>query len=228
MSPRPRTISDEALLSATTKTMGRLGPVKLTLAEVAKDAGVSAATLVQRFGSKRALLLAVAASAADGIDECFAGSRADGQSPLEAVIDGAITFARMTKSPEELANSLAFLQIDVSDPDFRKPMLEVSRKTLEGYAALLDEAVKGGELRPCDTRALARAVSAVSGGSIINWAVFRKGTAADYVRADVETLLVPYRVTSPGSSRSRRSADHPAPRRRGAGTNPRAGSGTRR
>ena len=228
MSPRPRTVTDDALIFATTKTMARLGPVKLTLAEVAKDAGVSAATLVQRFGSKRALLLAVSGAAARGTDQCFAALRAADRSPLDAVIDGATMMAEMTESPEELANSLAFLQIDVSDPDFRKPMVEMSRKTIDGYAQLLDEAVAAGELKPCDTRALARAVTAVAGGSIINWAVFRKGTAQAWVRADVETLLAPYRVTSPGSSRSRRSADHPAPRRRGAGTSRRAGSGTRR
>jgi len=42
--------------------MGELGPAKLTLARVAKAAGLSPATLVQRFGSKRALLLALAKS----------------------------------------------------------------------------------------------------------------------------------------------------------------------
>jgi AcrR family transcriptional regulator len=228
MCPRPRTVTDEDLIFATTKTMARLGPMKLTLAEVAKDAGVSAATLVQRFGSKRALLLAVSAAAARGTDECFAALRKDGRSPLDAVIDGASMLAEMTNSPEELGNSLAFLQIDVTDPEFRRPMLEMSRKTIDGYAALLEEAVAAGELKSCDTRALARAVTAVAGGSIINWAVFRTGSAVDYVRTDVETLLAPYRVTSPGSSRSRRSAARRAPRTRGGGTSPRAGSGRRR
>ena len=31
-----------------------------------------------------------------------------------------------------MANTLAFLQIDVSDPDFRRPMVEMSRKILKG------------------------------------------------------------------------------------------------
>jgi len=60
MSPRPRTTSDEDLLKAVHAVVTRLGP-NLTLADVAKEAGVSAATLVQRFGSKRGLLLAFAA-----------------------------------------------------------------------------------------------------------------------------------------------------------------------
>lgn len=193
MSPRPRTVSDDEILAATHRTMARLGPVKLTLSEVAKEARLSPATLVQRFGSKRQLMLAVATSAVGYVDECFVALRAQQSSPLAALIEAATEMARHTTSPEELANSLAYLQIDVGDPDFRKPMLEMSRKTIEGYRGLLDAAVAAGELRPCDTLRLARAVSALSGGSLINWGVFQKGQANTWVRSDLDTLLAPYR-----------------------------------
>ncbi|MCA1563440.1 MAG: TetR/AcrR family transcriptional regulator, partial [Acidobacteria bacterium] len=42
---------------AAIQVMARLGPVRLTLADVAREIGLSPATLVQRFGSKRGLLL---------------------------------------------------------------------------------------------------------------------------------------------------------------------------
>ena len=71
MSPRPRQASDEAILAAAFRAIARLGPAKLTLADVAAEAGLSAAALVQRFGSKRALLLATAADAAGGSDYIF-------------------------------------------------------------------------------------------------------------------------------------------------------------
>ena len=71
MSPRPRTVSDAQILYATQRAMSRLGPTRMTLAAVAKEAGLSAATLVQRFGSKRGLMLALWATALDGIDGCF-------------------------------------------------------------------------------------------------------------------------------------------------------------
>ena len=123
---------------ATIKTMSRLGPVKLTLAEVAREAGLSAATLVQRFGSKRALLLAVSQDAAAGMDDCFDDFRQRHASPLEALIAAATDMARQTRTPDEMANTLAFLQIDVSDPDFRRPMIEMSRKILKGYERLIE------------------------------------------------------------------------------------------
>jgi AcrR family transcriptional regulator len=202
MSPRPRTVSDEAILAAAGRAMSRLGPTKLTLAEVAREAGVSAATLVQRFGSKRGLLLAASRGLAEYMDDCFVQLRSRHRSPLAAVVAAATDLARNTASPDEMANHLAALQIDVGDPDFRKPMHDMSIKMLAGYKALLDEAVKAGELRRCDTAALSRTIGAVSGGSLISWAVFREGTAEQWVRADLDTLLAPYRVApSPGGRR---------------------------
>ncbi|HEY7498626.1 MAG TPA: TetR/AcrR family transcriptional regulator [Vicinamibacterales bacterium] len=193
MSPRPRTVPDAQILGAAQRAMARLGPKRLTLADVAKEAGLSPATLVQRFGSKRGLMLALWADALDGVEACFSMLRPAHPSPMAALVAAATQFARWTKTPEEMANHLAFLQIDLSDPDFRQNILEMSRRTEAGYRALLDEAITARELVKCDTRRLARAVGAISGGSLIGWAVFREGNAASWVRKDLETLLKPYR-----------------------------------
>ena len=202
MSPRPRTIPDGDILMAAMQVMARLGPVRLTLADVAREIGLSPATLVQRFGSKRGLLLAVAASGTEGIEACFDMVRAAHRSPLKALIAAATEMSRMATSPEELANHLAFLQIDLSDPDFHRHTLDMSTRTQAGYRALLKEAVSAGELVPCDTTRLARAVSAIAGGSLIGWAIFREGTAEAFVRADLDTLLEPY--SRPPKKRRRR------------------------
>jgi AcrR family transcriptional regulator len=193
MSPRPRTVPDEHILGATQRAMSRLGPARLTLAEVAKEAGLSPATLVQRFGSKRGLMLALWAGAVEGVDACFKMLRPAHASPLDALLDAATMMSRHTKSPEEMANHLAFLQIDVSDPEFHRHMLVLSKRTEAGYRALLDEAVALREIVRCDTARLARAISAMAGGSLISWAVFREGTAESWVRGDLETLLAAYR-----------------------------------
>jgi len=193
MSPRPRTVADADVLGATHRTISRLGPTRFTLADVAHEVGLSPATLLQRFGSKRGLLLALAGQAVDSVEDCFIAARAAHSSPLGALIAGATEMTRHTKSPEELANHLAFLQIDLSDRDFHRLALEHSRRILAGYAALLDEAVDAGELARCDTTRLARAVGALSGGSLIAWAIHRGGSALSWVRKDLATLLEPYR-----------------------------------
>src|SRR5688500_15706603 len=86
MSPRPRQNTDLQILQATFRAIARLGPAKMTLAAVAAEAGVSAASLVQRFGSKRALLLAAAADAAGGHVYIFEGLRQKHRSPRAALL----------------------------------------------------------------------------------------------------------------------------------------------
>ena len=194
VSPRPRTVSDDDILAAAARAMSKVPPTRFTLADVAREVGLAPATLVQRFGSKRGLLLALASLSAGSMDACFDAVRQAHASPLDALLDAATTMARMSTTPEELANSLAYLQIDLSDPDFHRHILEGSRATHRGYRALLDEAVARGELKRCDTERLARTVDAIAGGSLIGWAIHRKGKAETWVRKDLETLLAPYRA----------------------------------
>ena len=100
----------------------------------------------------------------------------------------------MCETPEALANSLAFLEIDLTDPDFHRLALENSRNMLAGYRALLDEAVVADEIVRCDTARLARALSALSSGSLLTWAILREGSVTQWLRDDIETVLDPYRI----------------------------------
>jgi AcrR family transcriptional regulator len=200
MSPRPRTVSDDQIFAATARAVTRLGPARLTLADVAGTVGLSAPALVQRFGSKRGLLLAFVSSAPGNADECFVRVRAAHASPLAALTAAALEAASYVSSPDELANSVAFLQMDLSDPEFRRPALANSKRILAGYAALIRDAIDAGELVECDATRLARAIHALVGGSLINWAIHRDGTLTAAVRRDVETLLSPLRS---GSKRQR-------------------------
>jgi AcrR family transcriptional regulator len=195
VSPRPRTVTDDQILAATARAMSRVPPTRFTLAEVAREVGLAPATLVQRFGSKRGLLLALSAQSAAGMDDCFARVREAHASPLEALLTAATEMARFSVTPEELANSIAYLHIDLSDAEFHKHILESSRAMQRGYRALLGDAVAACELVSCDTERLARAVEAVAAGSLIGWAIHRKGKAEGWVRRDLETLLAPYRCT---------------------------------
>ena len=64
MAGRPRGMEDAAILRAAAEVIGRTGPARFTLAAVASEIGLVPATLVQRFGSKRGLLLALARQSA--------------------------------------------------------------------------------------------------------------------------------------------------------------------
>jgi len=203
MCPRPRETTDDAILAATHRAMSRFGPARLTLAHVAAEVGVAPATLMQRFGSKRGLLLALARQAVAATGQQYAAIRAAHPSPLAALFAVADCMAGMAPTPEALANNLAYLHIDLTDPDFHRLALEQARAARAELRAILDDAVKAGELAPCNTQRLARAVGVTLGGGLLAWAIEREGTAADWLRYDLKTLLAPYR-RSGKAARSRR------------------------
>lgn len=197
MSPRPRETSDEQLLAATSRVMQRRSPAQLTLADVAKEAGVVPATLIQRFGTKRNLILTMCRTAPGGCAQAFATARAKHKLLVEALIELYAEGTSFAPTPEAMANGLAWLQNDLTDPDFHAITLEQFRVIRDETKKLLDDAVAARELRPCDTAQLARLIQHVNGGAMLSWAVYRQGSVANWVRRDLESLLLPYRNSPP-------------------------------
>ncbi|TDD76586.1 TetR/AcrR family transcriptional regulator [Actinomadura rubrisoli] len=192
---RPRTTSDEAVLSAAARALGRLGPGRLTLGAVAEEAGLAPATLVQRFGSKRGLLLALARRAEDGARLPFERARRADASPLAALHAALGAMTAGVRSTGEMANNLGFLQLDLTDPQFRAHAAAHARAMGGEIAALLEEAVAAGELADgVDVALVARSVHLAYNGALILWAVAGEGDLVDALRADVDAALAPYRA----------------------------------
>jgi AcrR family transcriptional regulator len=195
VSPRPRKVSDDEIFAATYRAMTRLGPGELTLAEIAGEAGLTAGALVQRFGSKRELLLRLSEGAADGNATFIRELRQKHRSPLAVLRAYAECLADLASSPAALARNLAYLQIDLTDDDFRKHLLAQSKATRAAITDLLNEAIAAGELsRDTDSATLAKLVETTLSGSLLTWATYRDGGAAAWLRADLEAVLAPYLV----------------------------------
>lgn len=191
---RPRTVEDEAVLAAAIDVIGCVGPAEVTLARVAAEVGLSPATLVQRFGSKRNLLLAVARHGSGGGETAFDRARERHQSPLAVLVAGLCSLTSPVASPETMANHLAFLQLDLRDPDFHQLALAGARRLRERIERLLEEAAEAGELASCDTALLARAVQTTLNGALVTWAIYREGSVDEWLRVQLEALLGPYRT----------------------------------
>src|SRR5262245_23054417 len=220
VSPRPRTVTDDELLAAACRAMGRVGPGALTLARVGREAGLSPSTLVQRFGSKRGLLLAVASRGADAVRENFDGLRAAHRSPLAALRAYAECFAQMFESPGTVAHHLSYLQLDLTDPEFFRHTRAQARASREAIRDLLGDAVAAGELRATHVGrldALARAVEVTLSGSLWTWVFHREGKAVDWVRQDLDALLRPYGGPARRPRAIRSSAARRSPRARNPG-----------
>jgi AcrR family transcriptional regulator len=194
--PRPRTLTNDQILEATGRVIERVGPANLTLARVAAEVGLAAPTLVQRFGSRRGLLLAYAEHTVHAVRRDFGAARGAASSPLQALFGGLERLASHVATAEAMANNLAFLQTDLSDPEFRRLALAHARATGAEIQALLDDAVAAGELAlepPSNTTRLARAVQVAYNGALLLWAIEASGSAAQALHAALDSVLSPYR-----------------------------------
>jgi AcrR family transcriptional regulator len=198
---RPRGIEDEVILRAAADLIGQQGLARLTLAGVAAQVGLVPGTLVQRFGSKRGLLLALASQAAKDADALLDQVRA-GHTTALAALEALILAPRaVMTTPETYANHLAFLCVDLTDPEFHPHALAVHEAQGRAVTAELTRAVATGELRAgTDVPALARTVQAVAAGAGLMWALDREGTLPDRTRRELHSVLAPHLPPGPGGT----------------------------
>ena len=190
---RPRTVSDAEILAAAERAIARHGPARLTLAHVGAEVGLAPATLLQRFGSKRGLLVALAARGPQGVGAAFDAARSAHRSPLAALHGALATMVAGIDSPTTLANHLAFLQLDLTDPELRPHVVRHSREMRAQIGRLLDEAIATGALTGADSEPLVQAVYTTYSGAMLTWAIDGRGKLVDWLRREVDAILAPYR-----------------------------------
>jgi AcrR family transcriptional regulator len=205
MSPRRRKAEDLDVFAALVRVMLRRAPADLTLREVAAEAGVTAGALVQRFGSKRAMLLAHARHVAATGDAGLAFPQRT-SSPLDTLRSITAMYAELADSPRAAVRNLAYLLNDLADPALRRHLLRMSRIARAWYEQLLVEAIAAGELRGVtDVQLLGRLIEAMLRGSFLGWTLYREGAAADWLREDLDAMLRPYLARGDVHRRRRRT-----------------------
>jgi AcrR family transcriptional regulator len=184
--PRKKRLSDEVVLDAVARVMFRHGPQDFTLAEAAGEAGVSAATLIQRFGDKHGLIVRVVAR--DNarliafLDTLPAGSGAT------AVVD---LFRRMSGAFADMgvfADQLLWLREDMRDP-------ALNALARERFAALRAAVSARLPPMPVEPEVAARLIEALWQGALNQWGIEPTGGLDDYV---AESLSALFRLISAG------------------------------
>ncbi len=185
-------MSDEAIFEAVSAVVTEVGPSGLTLSAVADEAGLSAPALAQRFGSKRSLLLAYAEASAEGVEVLFDEARRTSPDALSAVRAALVAFAASVATRRALANNLAFLHIDLSDPEFGAHATKQSRLLRRRLADLLREAQEEGQIVTGDPLVLADTLYTTYNGALVTWAIDGRGTLARWLAQRLDRVLAPH------------------------------------
>jgi AcrR family transcriptional regulator len=190
---RPQKATDDQIFAAAYRVMQRVAPPDFTLSAIADEAGVTAGLLVQRFGSKRGLMVRLAELSAGASVGFIEGLRERYESPLAVLRAYADCMADLAASPEAFARNLAYLVDDLRDPDLRRHLETQAWRTRTAIAKLLTEAVAQGELaKGANPKQLARTIETIIGGSMLTWATYREGTAVRWMRQDLDLVLAPF------------------------------------
>ncbi len=188
---RPRTVSDDEILDGAVAVLARVGPQGMTLGAVASQVGLQAPSMIQRFGSKHDLLRAISARGVERVPEVFALSRQRHRPGLAAVIAGLRRLVKGIDTPASLGHHLAFLAMDLGDPELRELAAAHAAALTHEIETGLALAVAAGELVG-DPARLARIVYTTYNGSLIAWAVGGRGALGRWISSDVGAVLAPF------------------------------------
>jgi len=187
---RPRVIDDERLLAAAQELLYEIGPAAFTLQRAAERAGVSAATLIKRFGSKQHLFLALNRRWVDSIIPGLEAAEAGCRGPLARLRAASLWGFDDLDSPANTANQLATLALDLQDDAMRELLAEGWLIFEYHLTELAGAAIEAAELpRGHPAEQVARILLATCEGTRITWCVRPVGSLVARARADVDAIL---------------------------------------
>ena len=181
---------DDAMLDAAGRALTLYGPSAFTLARAGEQAGIAAATLVKRFGSKRALFVRLSQRWVWTLEGALAATEAGAGSALQRLRAVALHSYHDLDRPDTAARQLAALAVDLQDDELRELLHRgwgIVRAHLARHVAA---AVAAGELAGCPPpEQLARILFAAMEGGCVAWCVHPDGSLITRLGADLDALL---------------------------------------
>lgn len=116
---RGKTISDEQLLDRLLAAVTERGPAGLSFARASAAAGLAAATLVQRFGTRERMVEAVLLRAWDQLDEATAAADAGASPDAAGAIELLLRLTNSGAAEYDFTDGLLLLREDIRNPVLR-------------------------------------------------------------------------------------------------------------
>lgn len=178
--PRPQTVTNVAIFEAALALMEARGSPGLTFAALAARIGLSGSTLVQRFGTKEALIHAALVHAWDTLDERTRRTAAEEPRTPEGAVAVLARLSEGYGDIESHADKLHLLREDFRHPELR----ERGRSWIGLLAGLLDECF-GGPTRD----GIGLMMIAQWQGAILLWGFSPQARLDDFVREHLRRFL---------------------------------------
>ncbi|MEY9876368.1 AcrR family transcriptional regulator [Streptacidiphilus sp. MAP12-33] len=189
-------IPEEQILDAAYRLLLTIGPQRMTMADLARQAGVSRATLYRRWGSVREVLATLTIRAWTELAEEAFPARARTEVTRARIVDGVVALARGIRTHPLLR------KIVETDPEFLTPYLLKRRGTnTDHQLALLELAlaagIADGSVREADPVLLSQSVllttwSFTLTGPVLAGSADGEGPGVDRLDAELRHLLDRY------------------------------------
>ena len=180
--PRPKKIADDDVLAVAGDLVGRGGPDALTFAALGARAKLSPATLVQRFGTREAMMRATLLRLWDHLDASTAAADArfpaDTEGAIALLVHLSAGYGGPSGEDDDVAQGLLLLREDFRDPRLRARGV--------AWGEVLATAL-GRRLSP-DPAAqptLGRLMASQWQGALIWWGFSRAGALRHYLRREL-------------------------------------------
>lgn len=188
--PPKKLIDDAQVLEKAIFVISEKGPETFTLADVGKAVGLAPSTLMQRFGSKRALLIKAAKHVPVKLSEDLEKLKNKDLSWNEElmILLGEVPEGFGTR--RDIANSLGLLKLDMIDPELHPIARELMDKVRTRIKQLLDKAKSQGKLEPeSDIDALTEELDALRHGLVIQWTLSGDGPLKQWLQKGLHNYL---------------------------------------
>lgn len=179
---RPKVLADEEILSAALALMHERGPAALSFGALASRCGLSASTLVQRFGTKEGLVRATLLHAWDRLDEQTAQAAEAASKTPSGAVDLLVTLSSDYGAVESYADGLLVLREDLRDASLRAR----GKAWGDDLATALDACFAGVPGAPRD---VGRMLASQWQGALLWWSFEGHDRVEEHVRGSLTAFV---------------------------------------
>jgi|GEM_PF-1822697 AcrR family transcriptional regulator len=188
--PRKKKIDDSVILQLILEVIIEVGAASFSLSDLSRKTGLSPATLLQRFGSKKNILHKAIALANDNLNRELTNRKQTDKSYVQTIIDIYLELAGNFITPSDIANGLDVLKYDINDKNLNALTRKYFKIRRNKIASLLILATEHNELpQDTDITSMVYNLEALWQGSVMLWALIGKGTLQRWLTARFRTFF---------------------------------------